>query len=152
MAAEGYARVSGRMGVINVTTGPGGINALNGVFGAWTDSIPMLIISGQVKRETALYKHNLIGNYANWAIRKPTSWAWSRDHEIRCDRRRSGDDPLSPGTRPASGHRRPAGPCWLDIPVDVQAALVEPAALRGYAPAEDVSPASPVEKTPGHVP
>jgi acetolactate synthase-1/2/3 large subunit len=46
MAAECYARVTGRTGVINVTTGPGGINALNGVFGAWTDSVPMLIISG----------------------------------------------------------------------------------------------------------
>ena len=34
-----------------VTTGPGGINALNGVFGAWTDSIPMVVVSGQVKRE-----------------------------------------------------------------------------------------------------
>ena len=58
MAAEGYARVSGKVGVVNVTTGPGGINALNGVFGAWTDSIPMLIISGQVKRQTlmALYQ------------------------------------------------------------------------------------------------
>src|ERR1700722_9256076 len=41
IAAEAYARISGNIGVINVTTGPGGINALNGVFGAWTDSIPM---------------------------------------------------------------------------------------------------------------
>src|SRR5579864_6408022 len=54
MAAEAYARMSGRTGVINVTTGPGGINALNGVFGAWTDSVPMLVISGQVKRETCM--------------------------------------------------------------------------------------------------
>ena len=54
MAAEGYARITGRTGVINVTTGPGGINALNGVFGAWTDSIPMLILSGQVKRQTCM--------------------------------------------------------------------------------------------------
>lgn len=54
MAAEGYARVSGKTGVVNVTTGPGGINALNGVFGAWTDSIPMLVLSGQVKRETCM--------------------------------------------------------------------------------------------------
>ena len=46
MAAECYARVTGRTGVINVTTGPGGINALNGVFGAWTDSVPMPIVSG----------------------------------------------------------------------------------------------------------
>src|SRR5450756_1342271 len=54
MAAEGYARVTGKVGVVNVTTGPGGINALNGVFGAWTDSIPMLVVSGQVKRETCM--------------------------------------------------------------------------------------------------
>src|SRR5579862_2930383 len=54
MAAEGYARVTGKTGVINVTTGPGGINALNGVFGAWTDSVPMLVISGQVKRATCM--------------------------------------------------------------------------------------------------
>ena len=48
MAAEGYARTTGELGVACVTTGPGGINALNGVFGAWTDSIPMLVVSGQV--------------------------------------------------------------------------------------------------------
>ena len=53
MAAEGYARVTGTTGVLNVTTGPGGINSLNGVFGAWTDSVPMLI--RQVKRECMAY-------------------------------------------------------------------------------------------------
>jgi acetolactate synthase-1/2/3 large subunit len=52
MAAEAYARITGIPGVVNVTTGPGSINALNGVFGAWTDSIPLLVVSGQVKRET----------------------------------------------------------------------------------------------------
>src|SRR5712675_3267519 len=61
MAAEGYARVSGRIGVVNVTTGPGGINALNGVFGAWTDSIPMLVVSGQVKRETCMRAQGITG-------------------------------------------------------------------------------------------
>jgi acetolactate synthase-1/2/3 large subunit len=60
MAAEAYARISGQPGVVNVTTGPGGINALNGVFGAWTDSIPMLIVSG------------------NSETRKPTLSPWSR--------------------------------------------------------------------------
>src|SRR5690349_6300377 len=59
MAAEAYSRVTGRMGVVSVTTGPGGINALNGVFGAWTDSIPMLVISGQVKRETCMVSYDL---------------------------------------------------------------------------------------------
>ncbi len=61
MAAEAYARVTGKIGVVNVTTGPGGINALNGVFGAFTDSIPMLVISGQVKRETCLATYKLPG-------------------------------------------------------------------------------------------
>src|SRR4029077_9738070 len=59
MAAEAYARISGQVGVLNVTTGPGGINALNGVFGAWTDSVPMLILSGQVKRETCMSSRGL---------------------------------------------------------------------------------------------
>src|SRR5471030_1792372 len=61
MAAEGYARVTGKVGVVNVTTGPGAVNALNGVFGAWTDSIPMLVISGQVKRETCMASYRLPG-------------------------------------------------------------------------------------------
>ena len=61
MAAESYARVTGGLGVINVTTGPGGINALNGVFGAWTDSIPILVISGQVKRETCMASYKVPG-------------------------------------------------------------------------------------------
>jgi acetolactate synthase-1/2/3 large subunit len=52
MAADGYARVSGRPAVLNVTTGPGSINALNGVFGAYTDSIPMVVVAGQVRRDT----------------------------------------------------------------------------------------------------
>ena len=46
-AADGYARVTGHPAILSVTSGPGGINALNGVFGAWTDSIPMIVVSGQ---------------------------------------------------------------------------------------------------------
>src|SRR5271169_6054358 len=61
MAAEAYARVSGAIGVVSVTTGPGGINALNGVFGAYTDSLPMLVISGQVKRETCMRAQGITG-------------------------------------------------------------------------------------------
>ena len=54
MAAEGYARMSGTPGVVSVTTGPGGTNALTGVVGAWLDSVPMIVISGQIKRETMI--------------------------------------------------------------------------------------------------
>ena len=54
MAAEGYARIRGIPGVIHVTTGPGGTNALTGVMGAWLDSVPMIIVSGQIKRSTMI--------------------------------------------------------------------------------------------------
>src|SRR3569833_1699534 len=61
MASEGYARIAGIPAILNVTTGPGGINALNGVFGAWTDSIPMIVLSGQVKRETCMSTYGITG-------------------------------------------------------------------------------------------
>ena len=137
MAAEAYARISGKPGVVNVTTGPGGINALNGVFGAWTDSVPMLVISGQVKRETCMRSLGLTG------LRQ------LGDQEADIIAMVDGitkyaafiDDPLSiryhlERAWHLAQSGRP-GPCWLDIPVDVQAASLDPANLRGYDPAED---------------
>src|SRR5512133_2337996 len=61
MAAESYARLTGGPAVVNVTSGPGALNALNGVFGAWTDSLPMLVISGQVRRDTCKQTYALSG-------------------------------------------------------------------------------------------
>jgi len=137
MAAEAYARISGQPGVVNVTTGPGGINALNGVFGAWTDSIPMLVVSGQVKRETCMRAQGITGlrqlgdqeadiiamaaNITKYAVMidDPLSFRYHLERAWR----------LAQSGRP--------GPCWLDIPVDVQAALVDPATLRAYDPTED---------------
>lgn len=137
MAAEGYARVTGKPGVLNVTTGPGGINALNGVFGAWTDSIPMLILSGQVKRETCMRSRKLTG------LRQ------LGDQEVDIVRMVSGitkyavmiEDPESiryhlERAYYLATHGRP-GPCWLDIPVDVQATKIDDRTLRGYDPKED---------------
>ena len=54
IAAEGYARASGELAVVSVTSGPGGTNALTGVLGQWLDSVPVLYLSGQVKFETTL--------------------------------------------------------------------------------------------------
>ncbi len=134
MAAEGYARITNTPGVINVTTGPGGINALNGVFGAWTDSIPMLILSGQVKRETYIRTYDLPGlrqlgdqeaDIVSMAqhitklavtVTEPDSiryWLEKAWH-------------LAQAGRP--------GPCWLDIPIDVQSSDIEPDSLQGYEP------------------
>jgi acetolactate synthase-1/2/3 large subunit len=123
--------------VINVTTGPGGINALNGVFGAWTDSIPMLIVSGQVKRETCMATYKIPG------LRQ------LGDQEADIISMVKGitkyavlvDDPLTiryhlEKALYLATHGRP-GPCWLDIPVDVQSSLVDEAALLPYDPQED---------------
>jgi acetolactate synthase-1/2/3 large subunit len=137
MAAEGYARITNSPALLNVTTGPGSINALNGVFGAWTDSIPMLILSGQVKRETSMATYGLtnmrqlgdqevdiirmvrgITKYAVW-VDDPDTIAYHLERAWH----------LAQTGRP--------GPCWLDIPVDVQSAQIDPDTLRHYDPSED---------------
>ena len=59
IAAESFARLSGKPALVNVTTGPGGVNTLNGVYGAYVDSIPMVIVSGQVKRETCAFRYDV---------------------------------------------------------------------------------------------
>jgi acetolactate synthase I/II/III large subunit len=139
MAAESYARISGRPAIVSVTTGPGAINALNGVFGAWTDSIPMLVISGQVKRETCMASFG----EACAALRQ------LGDQEVDIVRMTKGitkysEIVLDPNLIRyhlerawyLATHGRP-GPCWLDIPVDVQSAMVDEDALRGYDERED---------------
>jgi acetolactate synthase I/II/III large subunit len=137
IAAECYARVNGGLGVLNVTTGPGGVNALNGVFGAWTDSVPMLILSGQVKRETCAMVRGIenirqLGDQEIDIVRmvkQITKYAVLVDDpsSIRYHLERAYHLALS---------GRP-GPCWLDLPVDVQSTKIDPDALRGYDPAED---------------
>jgi acetolactate synthase-1/2/3 large subunit len=137
MAAEAYARISGLPGVINVTTGPGGINALNGVFGAWTDSVPMLVVSGQVKRETCMRAQGITGlrQLGDQEADIIAMVAGITKYAVLVD------DPLSiryhlERAWHLAQSGRP-GPCWLDIPVDVQASSVDPASLRGYHPTAD---------------
>jgi acetolactate synthase-1/2/3 large subunit len=144
MAAEAYARIAGAVGVVNVTTGPGGVNALNGVFGAWTDSLPMLVISGQVKRETSL-RHNGLACLRQMGDQEVDIVAMARPvckyvafvdapENIRLELEKALY--LALQGRP--------GPCWLDIPIDVQSALIDPESLQGFVPARapDVSPAA----------
>jgi len=147
MAAEGYARLSGKIGVVNVTTGPGGINALNGVFGAWTDSIPLLVVSGQVKRETCMASYpdlrlRQLGDQEADILamaRGITKYAALVDDPARIRYHLERALHLAVSGRP--------GPCWLDVPIDVQSAAVDPAALAAYDPAED-----PVQGDPADLP
>ncbi len=143
MAAEGYARMSGKLGVINVTTGPGGINALNGVFGAWTDSIPLLVISGQVKRETCmttypdLHLRQLGDQEADILAmaRGITKYSAFVDDPARIRYHLERALHIAVSGRP--------GPCWLDIPIDVQSSPIDSNALESYDAVEDATPMAP---------
>ena len=140
MAADGYARIAGRPAIVSVTSGPGAINALNGVFGAWTDSLPMLVVSGQVKRETCM------GSYPDVHLRQ------LGDQETDIIAMVKGitkyavclTDPdqvryhLERALWLATHGRQ--GPVWLDIPVDVQGALVDESALTAFDPLSECRP------------
>ena len=143
IAAEGYARISGKIGVVNITTGPGGLNTLTGVMGQWTDSIPVLYISGQIKYETCIdsckeIKLRQLGDqevdiisivkpitkYAVM-IKNPSEVKYHIDKAIYI-----------------ATHGRP-GPVWLDIPLNVQGALIDETTLKNYDNNEDKIEISP---------
>jgi len=133
ISAEGYARVNQRLAVVNVTTGPGGLNCLNGVFGSWTDSVPVLYISGQVKRATMLNNCNLpirqmgdqevdivsvVKSLTKYAVcvKEPKEIKYHLDKAIYL-----------------ATHDRFA-PCWIDIPIDVQSSIIEEDDLIEFNP------------------
>ncbi len=135
MAAESYGRLTGRLAAVNVTTGPGGTNAITGVWGAWTDSIGMIVISGQVKFETVVRSTGLplrqLGDQELDIVKvvaPMTKYAEmvTDPQTIRYH--------LEKALYLAMSGRH--GPVWLDIPMNVQGALVDPDTLPGFNPAE----------------
>ncbi len=137
IAAEAWGRVAGKFGVAMVTTGPGATNIITPVAGAWIESVPMLVISGQVKRADLLLDRPLrqggvqevdivpivrsITKYAV-TVHDPATIRYHLEralHEMQDGR---------------------SGPVWLDIPLDVQAAQIDPAELTGYIPEEKALP------------
>lgn len=125
IAAEGYARVSNKIGVAMVTTGPGGTNAITGVYGAWTDSIPTLIISGQVKFETTIasqpeLKLRQLGDQEINIIDliKPIT-----KYAVMVTDKNTIKYHLQKAVYEAKNGR--PGPVWIDIPLDVQGAMVD---------------------------
>lgn len=132
IAADGYAQFTGNLGVALVTTGPGGTNAVTGVAGAWTESTPLLILSGQVK--TADIKKNdqtrtrgfqeidivsVVRSITKYAVTVKEPWMIRYHLERAAHLARTGRK----------------GPVWVDIPVDVQKVEIEPETLQGYTPA-----------------
>jgi acetolactate synthase-1/2/3 large subunit len=138
IAAENYSKATNNLGVALVTTGPGGTNAITGVVGAWLDSTPMLVISGQVKRADRMYRTDgtPLGVRQRGSqevdivslVKPITKYALTIDdpQTIRYHLEKAAH--LARTGRP--------GPVWIDIPIDVQAAPIEPDSMRGFDPAE----------------
>lgn len=138
IAAEGYSRVKNGLSVVCVTTGPGGINALNGVFGQWTDSVPVLYISGQVKTETLTTSYpeiplRQLGDQEADIISlvKPIT-KYAKQVETPENIKQILDKAIFMAT---SG--RP-GSVWIDVPMDIQGAFINEEDLTGYVIPEAV--------------
>ena len=133
IAAEAYARVSGTPGLLMVTTGPGGTNALTGVAGAFIESTPMIVISGQVKRLDMIRGQGIrqqgMQELDIVSVVKPITKYAALVDEPQLVRYH-----LERAVYEATHGRK--GPVWLDIPLDVQATVIETDGLTGYQPFE----------------
>lgn len=139
IAADGYAQYSGNLGVALVTTGPGSTNAITGVAGSWIESVPILIISGQVKtsdikpdpgmRMLGFQEVDIVSmvspitKYAV-TITDPQSILYHLEKAVF----------LARSGRP--------GPVWIDIPLDIQATIIDTNKLKGFNQTELPAPKS----------
>jgi len=143
IAAEAYARIDNKIALLCVTTGPGGTNAITGVLGGWLDSIPMFVVSGQVRYDTT-------ARYASkFTNGKPLRAVGDQEYDIVKS--------VEPMTKYAVMLEEPTriryelerawhlattgrpGPVWVDIPVNYQGMFIETDELEGYDPTEDDS-------------
>lgn len=131
MAAEAYARYSGNMAAVCVTSGPGATNAITGVMGAWVDSLPMIVISGNVRYETSIEKSGLplryrglqefdiinsVGNMTKYCI------YLTNPENVKYE--------VQKAVKIAMEGRR--GPVWIDVPQDIQNSVVDDDNLQEY--------------------
>ena len=135
IAAEAYARVNNTLGLLMVTTGPGGTNALTGIAGAYIESTPVFVVSGQVKRldmingqgvrQQGMQELDIIS-----MVKPITKYAALVDDPMMI--RYHIEQALYEAT-----HGR-KGPVWLDIPLDVQATMIDEETLVGFDPPEQM--------------
>lgn len=130
-AAEGYYRVNGKMAAVCVTTGPGGTNAITGVMSAYLDSIPMIVISGQVKTTNTVKFTGLnLRQFGDQEfdivrmIKYITKYSITVDNPLEIKYHLKKAFECSKNGRP--------GPVWLDIPLDIQSATIETNELIDY--------------------
>jgi acetolactate synthase-1/2/3 large subunit len=131
IAAEGYARMNNKLGACIVTSGPGATNAMTGTLCSWLDSIPVIVISGQVNKE-------LTTNYTRQPLRQLGDQEYNIVESVKNMTKyavqvNSVDDirfHLEKACTLATSGR--PGPVWLDIPLNIQSADIDPEQLHGY--------------------
>ncbi len=141
IAAESYARLNNKIAALCVTTGPGGTNAITGVVGGWLDSIPMFVISGQVRYDTtARYAMQFTDGLPLRAV-GDQEFDITNSVSCMCKYAAMLEKPedirymLEKAWHLATTGR--PGPVWIDIPVNYQGGYIETESLRGYDPTED---------------
>jgi acetolactate synthase-1/2/3 large subunit len=124
MAAEGYARIAEKPAIVNVTSGPGALNAFNGIFGAYTDSVPMIVLAGQSRTDT-LISYNKTTHLRQLGDQEVQSLVMVKEitkDRIEITKQDSFEEVMKKidDSYRISLEGRP-GPVWIEIPVDVQA-------------------------------
>lgn len=134
IAAEAYARINENIGVAMVTSGPGATNAITAVAGAWIESVPMVIISGQVKRSDMMRGAPLRQKGVQEVdivtiVKSITKFATAIDNPE--DVRAVFEEAFH------VARERRQGPVWIDVPLDIQGAPIDIEQLRGWGGVEE---------------
>jgi len=146
MAADAYARMTGKLGVALVTAGPGSMNVVNGLVGGWTDSAPMMVISGQsalscvdYQAKSGIRQYGIQGIYIQPFVEKGTKFFVTVDDPAKIQYYMEKAYYLATHGRP--------GPVWVDVPLDIQRMEVPEDRLYPYQPEADVAtPVCPPEQ------
>lgn len=140
IAAEGYARMNCKLGACLVTSGPGGTNAITGTLCSWLDSIPVIVLCGQVNKEMTINHTSLdlrqLGDQEfniSKTVKNMTKYSVQVNDPLEIKYHLEKACKLATSGRP--------GPVWLDIPLDVQSAEIDPKTLIGFE--EEISIVSP---------
>lgn len=149
IAAESYARINNKIAVVCVTTGPGGTNAITGVLGGWLDSVPMMIISGQVRYDTTARYMSAFSEGNPFRAVGDQEFDITKSVGAMCKYAVMIEDPsriryaLEKAYFLATTGRR--GPVWIDVPVNYQGCYIETEELVGFDPNENS------DNAPAHV-
>lgn len=142
IAAEAYARLNNKPALLCVTTGPGGTNAITGVVGGWLDSIPMFVVSGQVRYDTTARYNEQFTDGAPLRAVGDQEFDITKSIDCMCKYSAMIEDPLTikyaleKALKLATTGR--PGPVWLDVPVNYQGMIIETDDLYpGYFGSED---------------